>query len=137
MYISTFEEKMEFITKCEKELRNIFMAFLKHKHRCEAMPNHYEIDLFYKELSFNFYNQIWSNTGNGWDSKRSIVCHAFSYSKNFVAISKRYEVAFVFIDKYAYTCKTNEKFYIQFNGQNLPGGSPNRYKFLNLIHFKI
>ena len=136
MYLSSLKEKIDFIEKCTEELYDLLNRFL-YKENNGQNQEHYAIETVIKEMSFHFFNQLWSNTGNGWDEAGTIVGHAFSYSKNFIAISKLYNIAFVFIDKYAYTCKANDKFFEQLNNENLPGASTERKQISNLIFIEI
>lgn len=134
MYKTTLKERIKFITECIEELKNIFELFMQNIGK-ENEDN--DFDELVRDTSFHFYNQLWSNTGQGWDKEGTIVGHAFSYSKNFVAIHNKYNVAFVFINKYAYTCKADDKFFEYLNNENLPGASTERKQRSNLTFIEF
>jgi len=117
MHLANNMERIQFVinclAECEKLIKKAYFLF-------DEDNDQYQSWMF-DELSIHYFSQLWSNTGCGWAGKGMIVGHAFSHSKNFVAISKQYGVAFVFINRYAYTCKLNEAFNKALIENNLPG----------------
>lgn len=120
MMIANELERVHFILDCNLKVKKLLWDYVVKEFGYES--NDYKnFDNIYNNLSFHYFPQIWKNTGCGWAGKGELVGQAFSWSKNFIAISKEYDIAFVFINRYAYTCKVDEKFNQYFLGNEMPG----------------
>lgn len=139
MYLPTSLEKVQFFTNCLIELEKKFRSYtfkqlMSISDLDESKDYPYNLNDKLNAMSIYTFSQLWSDTGCGWAEKGQIVGHAFSYSKNFVAVQNDLNIAFVFINKFAYTCETTPIFYDFLHKETLPGYADRKEK-LKIIEF--